>query len=59
MGLGKIFPGKKISLPGEDILREGWWIKSGDDWEVDTLYRKKGWTFSPEYHVPYFEVVVL
>ena len=57
-GWVKYFQGKDIA-PGEDILREGWWIKSGDDWEVDTLYRKKGWTFSPEYHVPYFEVVVL
>jgi len=45
--------------PGFDILREGWWLKAGEIWEPDTLYRKKGWTFLPEYHVPYFNVVYL
>jgi len=41
VGLGKNISREKDIAPGEDILREGWWIKSGDDWEVDTLYRKK------------------
>jgi hypothetical protein len=45
--------------PGEDILREAWDIKAGETWEVDNLYRKTGWTFSPEYGVPYFDVVYL
>lgn len=45
--------------PGEDVVREGWWILAGETWEPDNLYRKKGWTFTPEYHVPYFNVVYL
>lgn len=57
-GWVKYYQGKD-EAPGEDILREGWWIKAGKEWEVDTLYRKTGWTFTPEYHVPYFNVVYL
>lgn len=45
--------------PGYDILREGWWLLTGEIWEPSTLYRKSGWTFLPEYHVPYFDVVYL
>lgn len=57
-GWVKYYQGKDVA-PGEDILREGWWISAGDEWEVETLYRKTGWTFTPEYHVPYFYIVVL
>ena len=45
--------------PGFDVLKESWWIPAGEIWEPDTLYRKTGWTFFPEYHVPYFNVVYL
>lgn len=42
-----------------DIYRECWQFKAGRVWEYDNLYRKEGWLFTPEYHVPYFEVVYL
>ena len=45
--------------PGFDVLREGWWIKAGEEWEPDTLYRKTGWTFTPGYRLPFFDVVYL
>ena len=45
--------------PGEDIVREGWLFKAGEEWEVDTLYRKRGWSFSPSYTTTYFDVVYL
>lgn len=49
----------KDAAPGEDIVREGWWINSGDSWEPQELYRKQGWYFSHGYSVPYFDVVYL
>jgi len=57
-GFVKYFHGSDDD-PGFDIMREGWWLKTGEVWEPVTLYRKTGWTFTPEYHVPYFEVVNL
>lgn len=57
-GWVKYYQGKDAA-PGEDILREGWWLKAGEIWDPDTLYRKTGWTFTPEYHVPYFDVIYL
>jgi len=57
-GWVKYYQGKD-EAPGEDIFREGWWIEAGKTWEIDNLYRKTGWTFTPEYHVPFFDVVYL
>lgn len=42
-----------------DKYRENWQFKAGKTWSYENLYRKTGWLFSPEYHVPYFEVVYL
>lgn len=42
-----------------DIYRECWQFKAGKTWDYDNLYRKEGWLFTPEYHVPYFDVVYL
>jgi len=64
------YPGKSVlsylkyyqgadESPGEDIVREGWLFKAGKEWEVDTLYRKRGWTFSPSYNTTYFDVLYL
>lgn len=42
-----------------DKYRESWQFKAGRTWSYDDLYRKTGWLFTPEYHVPYFDVVYL
>lgn len=42
-----------------DKYRENWQFKAGRVWEYDNLYRKTGWLLSPDYRVPYFEVVYL
>ena len=48
-----------IQSAGVDKYRECWQYKSGKTWEYDNLYRKTGWLFFPDYHVPYFEVLYL
>ena len=64
------YPGKSVlsylkyyqgadESPGEDIVREGWLFKAGEVWEVDNLYRKRGWTFAPSYTSVYFDVIYL
>ena len=45
--------------PGFDVLREGWWLKAGEEWEPEVLYRNKGWSFLPGYYEPYFSVIYL
>lgn len=45
--------------PGEDVAREGWLFSAGKSWEVDELYRKQGWSFTPSYTTTYFDVVYL
>ena len=57
-GFVKYFHGSDDD-PGFDIMREGWWLKTSEVWEPDNIYRKTDWTFTPEYHVPYFDVVNL
>jgi len=42
-----------------DKYRESWQFRAGRTWDYDALYRKTGWLFVPEYHVPYFDVVYL
>ena len=48
-----------ITTAGVDKYRENWQFKAGRTWAYDNLYRKTGWLFSPEFWVPYFEVVYL
>lgn len=48
-----------VSDVNGDIYRECWQFKAGKTWEYDNLYRKEGWLFTPQYHVPYFEVAYL
>lgn len=48
-----------VSDVNGDIYRECWQFKAGKTWSYDNLYRKEGWLFTPEFHVPYFEVVYL
>ena len=45
--------------PGFEVLREGFWFPADETWEPDPLYRKTGWFFTPEYHVPFFEIAYL
>jgi len=54
----KYFQGRDVA-PGEDVIREGWLFKAGEQWEVDELYRKRGWSFLPSYTTPYFDVQYL
>lgn len=42
-----------------DKYRENWQYKAGKTWEYDNLYRKTGWLFTPEFWVPYFNVIYL
>jgi hypothetical protein len=52
------FSGEKSALEDE-VYRQGFWILAGEEWVVDNLYRKTGWTFVPDYAVPYFDLVYL
>lgn len=40
-----------------DVYRESWQYNAGKTWQYDDLYRKVGWLWTPEFHVPYFEIV--
>ena len=48
-----------ITSNAVDKYRECWQFKSGKVWEYDNLYRKTGWLFSPDFVVPYFQVLYL
>ncbi len=54
-GYVKYYDGKD-EMPDEYIAKESWFIKTGEIYEPANLYRKRGWTFYPEYELPYFEV---
>jgi len=42
-----------------DVCREPWKKLSGKEWVYTKHYRKAGWSFYPEYWVPWFDVVYL
>ena len=48
-----------VSDVNGDVYRESWQFKAGKTWPYDGLYRKEGWLFTPQYHVPYFDVIYL
>jgi len=54
----RYFSGRDAA-PGEDVVREGFWFPNTGSWEPDMLVRKTGWSFTPSYSVPYFEVIYL
>lgn len=39
-----------------DVYREAWKVKDGKPWEPIIKSRKQGWTFSPVYAEPYFQI---